>query len=79
MELLVGQTAVIACAMIAVCHLHHQKVGVLLAGVLIQKSIGFQMIAGSQDLLSQYPLSLQQPNVRQVRMFLDKQQLLLLI
>ena len=79
-KVLVGQIAVIECPMIAARRLYHQMVRVL-AGVLIPKSIGFAMIAQFRGLLLSHslpPLDLQQPNVQQAFMFLEKPPLLLL-
>ena len=75
-KVLVDQIAVIECPMKAVHHLHYQMMRVL-AGVLIL-SIGFVMIAQLGGLLSQSLPNLQQLNVQQAFMFLEKQPLLLL-
>ena len=76
-KVLVNQIAVIECPMKAIHHLHYQMVRVL-TGVLIPKSIRFMMIAQLRGLLSQSLPNLQQLNVQQAFMFLEKQPLLLL-
>jgi hypothetical protein len=78
-KVLVDQIAVIECSMIAVCHLYHLMVRVL-AEVLIQKSIGFAMIAQLRGILlsqSLPPPNPQQLNVQEASIFLEKQLLLL--